>query len=679
MDLLLRLLGQLAQPGASGSAAAGGGLASETIAAALAPLYEELATMRQYLSRSLFRRLLSSCWAATTGAVDKLVLAQTSRHKPLRPEEVGVLERALEVLLGDFSADGSGLTDALLRASSARTQRALYLATQPTGDVVAAFLELMEELYRSCEAAGRHIAPASRPTSMAGMAESADSYAPGAIHGGGSSSGRRLRESRSTRCEGEPASPASSCGSSAKSRDGGHQQQQQQQQQAQGPGAPQAPGQEPRSTQDTVVVHRSSSDSSVSELDAASPLHPARLRQAAQPAFDDDDEEHSPVSRATHAQSAARLACEAAKRLTCLDILRLLRQRRGDIEAVTFMAVQLGKASELVPQILFGLAPEEKAVVMASCQSSSQPAPQQQQGVLYLCSRHLAFSTVLGAAGQRALEELHRPASRLSQWMAGMKGSKGRERALLAASLEPFVPDFSLLLPLEQIVRLDKVFLREREALMVTLADKTSHTFQNFDEGVRDAFVDHVRLHVMGTESPLDRNLRGRAATPAAHSLQLPPGAPRPCPSPCPSPCPRPPPAGPCPAACTGRTRAPPPPLPPRRSHRPAPAPRRRAAGESVLRSYPCRKYGTLKDRKGNLFICTSQLVFDEDGERLALRYADVAHLKLRQGRSGLFWAAVQMAGGTKYEFGGEEQQMAQDIIEEIRSLRGDFGPGAQC
>jgi hypothetical protein len=89
-----------------------------------------------------------------------------------------------------------------------------------------------------------------------------------------------------------------------------------------------------------------------------------------------------------------------------------------------------------------------------------------------------------------------------------------------------------------------------------------------------------------------------------------------------------------------------------------------------VLRSYPCRKYGTLKDRKGNLYICTSQMVFDEDGDRLTLRYGDMAALKLRQGRSGQFWAAVATHGGTKYEFGGGEQQVAADIIEEIRSLR---------
>jgi hypothetical protein len=494
-ELLLKLMASLAAPGARTAA-----LDDEAISNTLAPLYDELSTMQQYLSRSLFKRLLNACWAATTAAVDALVLAQSSRYKPLRPEEVGLLERALHVMQADYHAEGAGMPHEQLQASSARTAQLLHLATQPTGDVVQAFLGLMEGLYRSCEEAGRAILPTSRPCSTAGMPESPDSYAAdfAAARGSNSSSaqsssnGRQLKTTSSSKGEGDASGACSPGSAGTRSRS--------QQQQS----LPRRRS-TPRSSKDSSQVSSSSSS-----------------RQSL------DEEEHSPVSRATLAQGTAQLAGEAGKQLTCLDVLRLLRQRRGDIEALTFLAVQLSKAVELVPQVLFGLPPLERVLVMAVCHSPSGPAGQAQQGTMYLFSNHLAFSSALGLPGAKALEELNRPTSKLPSWMPGYKGSKGRhgEQRSIPVPSEPYVPDASLLMPLEAIVRLDKVWVKEREALMATLDNKTSHTFVEFEEGVRDKLVEHVRLHVMGSESPLDKNLRGRAATPAAHSLQLPPGEP---------------------------------------------------------------------------------------------------------------------------------------------------------
>ena len=103
---------------------------------------------------------------------------------------------------------------------------------------------------------------------------------------------------------------------------------------------------------------------------------------------------------------------------------------------------------------------------------------------------------------------------------------------------------------------------------------RVSHTFYGFEPGVALSLEGAVRLHVMGSGSCLDRSLRGLEVTPGSHTLQLPPG-------------------------------------------------------ESILRSFQCRRYGAVQDSPGVLYLCSRLLVFDgPGGARVQVRHA---HLFLSQ------------------------------------------------
>lgn len=75
--------------------------------------------------------------------------------------------------------------------------------------------------------------------------------------------------------------------------------------------------------------------------------------------------------------------------------------------------------------------------------------------------------------------------------------------------------DTTLLIPLATVARLDKVFHKAQDALLVTMLDRSSRVFYDFESvGVRDRLFDEVRLAVMGSNSALDRSLRCMEPTP---------------------------------------------------------------------------------------------------------------------------------------------------------------------
>jgi hypothetical protein len=79
-----------------------------------------------------------------------------------------------------------------------------------------------------------------------------------------------------------------------------------------------------------------------------------------------------------------------------------------------------------------------------------------------------------------------------------------------AAAAAALAADTTLLMPLADVARLDKVYHKGHEALALTmLKDRSSRLLFGFESAaVRDELHDAVRLAVMGSNTVLDRNLR---------------------------------------------------------------------------------------------------------------------------------------------------------------------------
>jgi hypothetical protein len=79
-----------------------------------------------------------------------------------------------------------------------------------------------------------------------------------------------------------------------------------------------------------------------------------------------------------------------------------------------------------------------------------------------------------------------------------------------SAAAAKLAADTTVLLPLADVARLDKIYHKGHEALALTmLKDRSLHVFSGFESAaVRDKLHDAVRLAVMGSNTVLDRNLR---------------------------------------------------------------------------------------------------------------------------------------------------------------------------
>ncbi|WIA31464.1 hypothetical protein OEZ86_002358 [Tetradesmus obliquus] len=234
-------------------------------------------------------------------------------------------------------------------------------------------------------------------------------------------------------------------------------------------------------------------------------------------------------------------------------------------------------------------------------------------------------------------------------------------------------------MPLADVARLDKVYHKGHDALALTMQpDRSLRVFYGFEcAAVRDKLHDAVRLAAMGSNTALDRNLRCCKETVAALDLGLP-------------------------------------------------------HNERVIRVHPCLKYGTVRNKPGNLYLCSSMLAFDYDdseapkaiavqqqqlqgtaavpgtagvtstvhsgqllpaaaagdtggsqtgdvllsvGSRVLVRYADILKLKQEKGSWGdKRWLVVVYASGPRsepctLELGGGGQQLVSDMLADLSRI----------
>jgi hypothetical protein len=212
----------------------------------------------------------------------------------------------------------------------------------------------------------------------------------------------------------------------------------------------------------------------------------------------------------------------------------------------------MATAGPCAVQVLFGLPCDEAVIIDAQCTLTHLAAP----GRLYITSGHLCFTT-------------------LSSPLAPPR---------------PSVSAVSLAHPLSHVVSMFKDFVGRSRALAFTLRDRSQLLFAEFapvaatasgsvatggTNGRRDEVEEAVRLHVMGTNTLLDRQLRGLAAATAPAALWLQPG-------------------------------------------------------ETIERAFDCALYSTVRqNRRGVLYVCRSMLLFVSGGTRITARLADVARVEL--------------------------------------------------
>uniref|UniRef100_A0A383V8Q0 Uncharacterized protein n=1 Tax=Tetradesmus obliquus TaxID=3088 RepID=A0A383V8Q0_TETOB len=476
---------------------------------------------------------------------------------------------------------------------------------------------------------------------------------------------------------------------------------------------------------------------------------------------------------------------------TQLDIMRCLQQRACDLEAQLFVQQQLHNAGGSIMQLLFGLPASEAVQVYAACSttagsaggigagnkpvlaalgssssssSSSSSVPGAVAGCIYLSASYLAFTDLLtgcdstssstdadaiakrvakavkqaqaGAmkAGQPATMLPPPPASTAaaanpaaagatgsnsssglatkSWWKSSLLPSSGGSSSgsssgssavpaagqphsstsapasvssSSAAAAAALAADTTLLVPLADVARLDKVYHKGQEALALTMqTDRSLRVFYGFEcAAVRDKLHDAVRLAVMGSNTALDRNLRCCEETVAALDLGLP-------------------------------------------------------HNERVIRVHPCFKYGTVRNKPGNLYLCSSMFAFDYDdseapkaiavqqqlqgtaagpgtalagvtgrvhssqllpaaaagdtgesqtgdvllgvGSRVLVRYADILKLKQEKGSWGdKHWLVVVYASGPRsepctLELGGGGQQLVSDMLADLSRIMAATG-----
>lgn len=200
-------------------------------------------------------------------------------------------------------------------------------------------------------------------------------------------------------------------------------------------------------------------------------------------------------------------------------------------------------------QVLFGLPPSERVVTSATCYLSPTGAA----GTLYLTSGHLAFTTLSLASSSSS--PVATPA---------------------AAAPATFCH------PLSRITFMTPAFVGRSRALSCTLFDKSHVTLYRFEGAHRDDFAAAVRSHVAGTNTMLDRQLRGvAAASAAAASLKLP-------------------------------------------------------RGERVERAYACAVSRVVRNRRGVLYVCQRRLLFvasSAEKGRAAVAYDSIDNVELSKGK----------------------------------------------
>jgi GRAM domain len=202
-------------------------------------------------------------------------------------------------------------------------------------------------------------------------------------------------------------------------------------------------------------------------------------------------------------------------------------------------------------QVLFGLPKDEAVITGAACTLAHVAAP----GRLYVTSGYLCFST-------------------LSSPLAPPRRS---------------APAISIAQPLSHVVSMSKDYVGRSRALAFTLRDRSQLVFAEFGAaaaagdaaateghvGGRDDVEEAIRLHVMGTNTLLDRQLRGIAAATAPAALGLPPG-------------------------------------------------------EQIARSYDCALHSTVRqNRRGVLYVCRAMLLFVGGTARASVRLADIERVEL--------------------------------------------------
>ncbi|WIA11377.1 hypothetical protein OEZ85_011498 [Tetradesmus obliquus] len=267
---------------------------------------------------------------------------------------------------------------------------------------------------------------------------------------------------------------------------------------------------------------------------------------------------------------------------------------------------------------------------------------------------------------------------------AGSAGGIGAGNKPLLAALGSSSSSSSSSVP-GAVAGLDKVYHKGQEALALTMqTDRSLRVFYGFEcAAVRDKLHDAVRLAVMGSNTALDRNLRCCEETVAALDLGLP-------------------------------------------------------HSERVIRVHPCFKYGTVRNKPGNLYLCSSMLAFDYDdseapkaiavqqqlqgtaagpgtalagvtgrvhssqllpaaaagdtggsqtgdvllsvGSRVLVRYADILKLKQEKGSWGdKHWLVVVYASGPRsepctLELGGGGQQLVSDMLADLSRIMAATG-----
>ncbi|MEW5305361.1 MAG: hypothetical protein WDW36_007904 [Sanguina aurantia] len=259
-----------------------------------------------------------------------------------------------------------------------------------------------------------------------------------------------------------------------------------------------------------------------------------------------------------------------------LDIIRLLLQRPGDRLASQYWEKHAASAQDSVMQMVFGLPPAETVVVFAGCRLSSC----HQEGMVYLTSSYLAFTTLFKDKDVKAKSVAPGKPSTMGKLLMMMgAGSAGAD--------DGYQPDTTLLISLRDVERLDSTFQASGQALTLTMLSRTAHVLYGFEAHVRDQLIQAIRLHVMGTDTCLDRCLRGLEGTQGALAMALP-------------------------------------------------------AGEAIVASFPCSKYAVLQPIPGVLYLCTSRLVFDSANSRQTILYSDLTSLKRTKDWRGGVWMLLQ-------------------------------------
>eukprot|EP00892_Ulva_mutabilis_P012180 jgi/Ulvmu1/9334/UM050_0084.1 len=282
-----------------------------------------------------------------------------------------------------------------------------------------------------------------------------------------------------------------------------------------------------------------------------------------------------------------------------VDVFRLLRQRSGDQEARSTLQ-ELARRAVMKPmQVLFGLPGSEDVVQRVDCRLVDHSVA----GTLFLATSHLCFSSLAPLAAAAASVA---PGSGFSLKRSSLFAAEGVAQ-----------PNVTLVARLAKVRSMAPGFARRSRSLVFTLDDNSQVEVAHFRSAeTRGAFEEAVRLHVLGCNSALDRQLRGVATTGTTPSaLRLPPG-------------------------------------------------------EAVLRSYACALYALVRNRRGALHVCHSLLLFAgrDDTYRTVVRFEHVISVELAKGhwRGGLYVVLATSHPPHKLEFCEMPEVQAEELVAEI-------------